>query len=148
VPLPDPFGALYQEAILTHYRRPHNRGALDAPDASATRVNPLCGETITVTVAIDGDRVSDIRFDGRGCSIAQASASMMTDAVRGLDSAQIADLSDRLRALVSGRGGKADPKLGDLNALGGVARVPARVACAMLPWETLADALAVVQAGR
>jgi nitrogen fixation NifU-like protein len=146
VPLPDPFGALYQEAILTHYRRPHNRGTLDPADASATRINPLCGETITVTVTTDDDRVSAIRFDGRGCSIAQASASMMTDAVRGLDATQVAELAGRLRTLVTGGG--ADPKLGDLNALAGVARVPARVACAMLAWDTLADALAVVQADR
>jgi nitrogen fixation protein NifU and related proteins len=146
VPLPDPFGALYQETILTHYRRPHNRGTLDPADASATRVNPLCGETITVTVTTDDERVSAIRFDGRGCSIAQASASMMTDAVRGLDSAQIAELAGRLRTLVTG--GETDPKLGDLNALAGVARVPARVACAMLAWNALTDALAVAQADR
>ena len=148
MPLPDVgaalLDALYQERLLQHYRRPHNRGTLDAPDAAATRTNPLCGESITVAVTLDGDSVGDIRFDGRACSIAQASASMMTEAVRGHTPAQIAALRAQLHQLVTG--GPADPALGDLLALSGVARVPARAGCALLAWDALADALAAVHA--
>ncbi len=131
------------ELILTHYRRPHNRGTLDAPDGLATRVNPLCGETLTVGVRLASGRVGEIRFDGESCSVGRASASMMTDLVRGLDASAIAALTARVRALVAGDpDAAADPALGELRALSAIARTPARAPCALLAWEALADAVA------
>jgi nitrogen fixation NifU-like protein len=130
------------ELILTHYRRPHNRGTLDAPDGVATRLNPLCGEQLTVGVRLVDGRVGDVRFDGESCSIGRASASMMTDLVRGLDVDAIAALTARVRALVDGDPvAAADPALGDLRALAAIARTPARAPCALLAWDALRDAL-------
>ena len=138
--------AAYQEQILHHFRHPHGKGVLESPDASATVRNPLCGEEVSVTVAIDrsadGDRVQDLRFESDGCSITQASASMMTELARGHTTQEIDALAARLRALVSG-----DPAAGPDDALGPavalrlVARVPARIPCAMLPWDALTRAL-------
>jgi nitrogen fixation NifU-like protein len=131
------------EVILAHHRRPHHRGVLEAPDGVGTRDNPLCGETLTVGVAFDGDRIRDVRFDGESCSIGRASASMMTDLVIGLTRDDVAALAARVRALVIGDpSAAADPTLGDLRALAEVRRTPARAACALLPWHALADALA------
>jgi nitrogen fixation protein NifU and related proteins len=131
------------EIILAHHRRPHHRGTLDAPDGIATRLNPLCGESLTVSVAVDGERVRDVQFDGDSCSIGRASASMMTDLVAGLTPAEIDVLVARVRSLVSGDPAAAvDPALGDLRALADIRRTPARAACALLPWNALIDALA------
>ena len=134
---------LYHEAILDHYRRPHGRGTLAEADASATKANPLCGETMHVDVTLDDDRVSDIRFECDACAIARASASMMTDVVRGCSATEIAALITRFRRFVTGKPSEPDDsELGPLVAFGIVRRTPARAACALLPWETLAEALA------
>lgn len=134
--------ALYQEQILQHYRRPHHKGVLDTPDATATAANPLCGEAITVMVRRDGERLTEVAFSGQTCAISQASASMMTDLVRGRTPAEIVALTTRLTALLRGdRTAAADPMLGDLRALAGVARIPIRIPCAVLPWRALTDAL-------
>jgi nitrogen fixation NifU-like protein len=134
---------LYHEAILDHYRRPHGRGALAEPDAIATKANPLCGETMHVEVAMEGDLVRDIRFECEACAIARASASMMTDVVRGRSVAEIAAFITRFRRFVTGKPNEPDDSgLGPLVAFGIVRRTPARAACALLPWETLAEALA------
>jgi nitrogen fixation protein NifU and related proteins len=134
---------LYHEAILDHYRHPHGRGSLPAPDTRASRANALCGETMHVDVALDGDRVLDIRFDCEACAIARASASMMTDVVRGRSTTEIVAFITKLRRFVTGKPNDPDDSdLGPLVALGIIRRTPARVACALLPWETLADALA------
>ena len=138
-----PTRELYHEAILDHYRRPHGRGALVEPDAQATRSNALCGETMHVDVALDEDRVSDIRFECEACAIARASASMMTDYVRGRSWAEITSFITRLKQFItSSPSAPDDPDLGPLVALGIVRRTPARAACALLPWETLSEALA------
>jgi nitrogen fixation NifU-like protein len=137
---------LYQELVLEHFRRPHGKGPLATSDAIATVRNPLCGEEITVAVALDHGgserRVLDVGFTGDGCSISQASASMMTDAVRGRTVEEIAALTAHLRALVRGDAMAAlDDTLGPLRALSGVARVPARAGCALMAWEALARAV-------
>ena len=134
--------ALYQEMILDHYRRPRNKGTLENADASAEMKNPLCGDEITLQVAFNGNGVADLRFSGRGCSISQASASMMTQLVKGKDADEIAALRTRFREMVLGDpSAGADEKLGSLRALSGVARFPARVKCALLAWNALENAM-------
>jgi len=135
--------ALYQDLILDHYRRPRGRGALDRPDARAGVKNPLCGDEIEVHLALDGARIREARFIGHGCSISQASASMMTQLVRGRTLAEVEALSHRLAAMLRGDPAAAgDESLGDLRAFAGVSRIPARVRCAMLPWEALEAGIA------
>ena len=135
--------ALYQELILDHYRRPRNKGTLENADASVEVKNPLCGDEIGLQVAFDGASVRDLRFSGRGCSISQASASMMTQLVKGKTGEEIEAIRRQFRDLMMGVESSADEaKLGALRALAGVARFPARVKCALLPWNALESALA------
>jgi nitrogen fixation NifU-like protein len=136
-------GALYQEMILDHYRRPRNKGTLEKPDASVEMKNPLCGDEITLQVAFNGDGVGDLRFSGRGCSISQASASMMTQLVKGKSAEEINAIRKQFRDLMLGTTSVADDsQLGSLRALSGVARFPARIKCALLAWNALESALA------
>ena len=136
-------GALYQEMILDHYRRPRNKGTLEHADASVEMKNPLCGDEITLQVAFNGNEVGDLKFSGRGCSISQASASMMTQLVKGKGAEEIDALRNRFREMVLGDpSAVTDEKLGSLRALSGVARFPARVRCALLAWNALESALA------
>jgi nitrogen fixation protein NifU and related proteins len=135
--------ALYQEMILDHYRRPRNKGVLENADASVQMKNPLCGDEIGLQVSFDGDGVGDLRFSGRGCSISLASASMMTQLVKGKSAGEIDAIRTRFRELMLGDTTAAtDPQLGSLRALSGVARFPARVKCALLAWNALESALA------
>jgi nitrogen fixation protein NifU and related proteins len=136
-------GALYQEMILDHYRRPRNKGTLENPDASVEIKNPLCGDEIGLQVAFEGNSVCDLKFSGRGCSISQASASMMTQLVKGKTAEEIDSIRKRFRDLMLGVSSAADdPRLGSLRALSGVARFPARIRCALLAWNALETALA------
>ena len=133
--------ALYQELILDHYRRPRNKGTLEKADASVEMKNPLCGDEISLQVAFDGDCVCDLRFSGRGCSISQASASMMTQLVKGKSTEEIETIRKRFRDVMLGDpSAAADEKIGSLRALSGVARFPARVKCALLAWSALETA--------
>ncbi len=134
--------ALYQEMILDHYRRPRNKGSLDNADATVEMKNPLCGDEIALQVAFDGDAVSDLRFSGRGCSISQASASMMTQLVKGKQREEIVLLRNQFRDLMLGVSPADERSLGSLRALSGVARFPARVKCALLAWNALETAMA------
>jgi nitrogen fixation NifU-like protein len=136
-------GALYQEMILDHYRRPRNKGALEKADATVEMKNPLCGDEITLQVVFEGNSVCDVRFSGRGCSISQASASMMTQLVKGKSGDEIDSIRKQFRDLMLGNVSTADEsQLGSLRALSGVARFPARVKCALLAWNALETALA------
>jgi len=140
---------LYREVILDHYRSPRNKGHLDSPAAVAQGVNPLCGDEITIELGFDGDRVSEIAVDGQGCSISQASASMMTEAIKGKSRAEIETLTRRFRDMMSLDGEadlELDPErpgavLGDLEALQGVRKYPVRIKCASLGWNVLLEAL-------
>ena len=133
--------ALYQEMILDHYRRPRNKGQIESPDETIVMKNPLCGDEITVQVKRDGDTISDIGFSGRGCSISQASASMMTQLVKGKKVEEIDSLRARFRDMVMGNEGEEDKSLGSLRALSGVAKFPARVKCALLAWNALEEGM-------
>jgi nitrogen fixation protein NifU and related proteins len=131
--------AAYQDLILDHYRKPRNRGRIPGAEASAAVTNPLCGDEIEIDLAFDGERVRDARFEGRGCSIAQASASMLTELVRGKTRAEVRALRERVRAMLTG--GPIDETLGPLVALSGVARFPTRVPCALMAWDAAERAL-------
>ncbi|MDQ3081574.1 MAG: SUF system NifU family Fe-S cluster assembly protein [Gemmatimonadota bacterium] len=133
--------ALYQEMILDHYRKPRNKGAVENADASIPMKNPLCGDEITLQVRFAGGAIEELGFTGRGCSISQASASMMTQLLTGKSIADVEVLRARFREMVMGDEAAADSSLGSLRALSGVAKFPARVKCALLPWNALASAL-------
>lgn len=134
--------ALYQEMILDHYRRPRNKGTMEHADATVPMRNPLCGDELTLELAMDGDVIRDVRFTGRGCSISQASASMMTELVKGKRADEIERLRERFRSMVMGDAEAAgDESLGKTRALSGVARFPARVKCALLGWSALEHGL-------
>ena len=131
---------LYREVILEHYRSPRNRGELDAPTCSADGANPLCGDEIHLEIELDGGRITDLRFSGQGCSISQASASMMTEQAKGLDRDGAAAAIEAFQQLML-TGEPGDYDLGDSEMLAGVAKFPARVKCASLAWKTLEQAL-------
>jgi nitrogen fixation protein NifU and related proteins len=132
---------LYRDVILDHNKRPRNFGKLEPSDAYADGHNPLCGDRLTVFLQMDGDRVADIRFEGKGCAISTASASMMTEAIKGRNKADIGQLFDKIHSLLTRQDAVADPSLGKLAALSGVREYPARVKCASLCWHTLNAAL-------
>ncbi len=132
---------LYREVILDHNRNPRNFGRLDPHDAEAKGHNPLCGDQLTLTLRRNGDRIEDLRFEGHGCAISMASASMMTEAVKGRDRTAATDLAARIHALLT-QDGASSEGLGKLAALSGVREFPARVKCASLCWHTLNAALA------
>ncbi|HLZ08195.1 MAG TPA: SUF system NifU family Fe-S cluster assembly protein [Chloroflexota bacterium] len=131
---------LYREVILEHYRSPHNRGRVPEPDVANRGRNPLCGDDVEISLSIVGDVVQDVRFTGRGCSISQASASMLTDAVKGKTMAETGQIVNGFKAMMRGESvGSVD--LGDLEALGGVRKYPVRVKCALLAWTTFQEGL-------
>ena len=136
---------LYQQAVLDHNNRPRNFGPLDSPNGSAQGYNPLCGDIINVEVVLDGDTIRDVGFQGDGCAISKASASMMTELVKGLNRGSAEELFELFHKSVTGEGGmdmvEAIDKLGKLAALTGVSAFPMRVKCASLPWHTLKAAL-------
>jgi len=132
---------LYRDVILDHNKRPRNFGKLEPSNAHADGHNPLCGDRLTVFLKMDGNRVEDIRFEGKGCAISTASASLMTEIIKGKDRAEIGGLFDKVHALLTKQDAVADPSLGKLAALSGVREYPARVKCASLCWHTLNAAL-------
>jgi nitrogen fixation protein NifU and related proteins len=135
---------LYQEIILDHYKRPRGRGLREPYGGEAHHVNPTCGDEVTVRVALDGTVLADISYDGMGCSISQASASVLHELLRGQGIGDALAVHDGFVALMGGRG-QVEPDeelLGDGVAFAGVARYPARVKCALLPWMAFKDATA------
>jgi len=134
-------GELYQQAILAHNRAPLNRGTLHPATHSATGANPICGDTVTVTLRVVDDAIEAIRFDGEGCAISRASASMMTEAVRGLTGAEIESLYAQLDRLIRAKPVDDVASLGELSVLEGLRAFPTRIRCATLPWKALLAAL-------
>jgi nitrogen fixation NifU-like protein len=132
---------LYQEVILDHSKRPRNFGELPGADRHAEGYNPLCGDQATVFLKLDGQRLSDVRFVGKGCSISTAAASLMTESVKGKTRAEAEALFERFHALVTAAPGAVRPEapaeLGKLAAFSGVSEFPMRVKCATLAWHTL-----------
>ncbi len=132
---------LYQEVILDHYKNRRHRGTLDAPSQAVDHNNPLCGDRIHLEILVDGDRLVDLRHSGEGCSISQASASMMSVAVVGRPTGEALELVEHFRRVMHGEDAPDEERLGDAVALGGVAKFPARVKCALLSWMALKDAI-------
>jgi nitrogen fixation NifU-like protein len=134
---------LYRDVIVDHNRNPRNFGKLEPADAHADGHNPLCGDRLTVYVNLDGDRVRETKFEGNGCAISVASASLLTEVVKGKSRAEVQRLFDDVHALLTRHDANIDlTKLGKLAALSGVREFPARVKCASLCWHTLNAALA------
>jgi nitrogen fixation protein NifU and related proteins len=140
--------SMYQELILDHYRHPHNRGLREPYDAQVHHVNPLCGDEVTLRVTLkdaNGEpTVADVSYDALGCSISQASASMMTEAVIGKTVREAMSINGAFLELMQSRG-TAEPdeeQLGDAVAFEGVSRYPARIKCALLGWMAWKDATA------
>jgi nitrogen fixation NifU-like protein len=134
---------LYQELILDHTKRPRNFGRLATANRKAEGFNPLCGDRVMVQLKLEGDTVREIHFEGSGCAISTASASLMTEAVKGLGLEEAKALFEKVHQLVTGESGLngGGPELGKLVVLAGVRDYPMRVKCASLPWHTFCAAL-------
>ena len=132
---------LYKEVILDHYRTPRNKGRLDPHDVALERNNPLCGDEIELFLKFDGENLEGIAFDGKGCSISQASASMMTEKVKGLSVKDASELAETIKSMMAGEADGDPNALGDLVSLKGVVKYPVRIKCALLGWNTLVEAL-------
>lgn len=135
---------LYRELILEHYRSPRNRGRLEEPDIATRGHNPLCGDDVEVSLQIVDGKVEDVRFQGKGCSISQASASMMTEAIKGKPVGEAHDLAEKLKSMMKGET-IPEGDLGDVEALQGVRKYPVRIKCALLAWTTLEEGLEIYE---
>ncbi len=127
---------LYQEIILDHYRRPRNKGKIVPAEIVAQEYNPLCGDEIEVTAKLAGGKITDLKFDGHGCSISQASASIMTQKLIGKTPAEAEAFIEQFLKMMRGNVPFGGKELGDLKALEGVLKFPVRVKCATLAWHT------------
>lgn len=136
--------SLYQEIILDHYKHPVGRGLREPFDGESHQVNPTCGDEITVRVRLAGQRVEDVSYDGQGCSISQASASVLHELVSGRPIGEAFGTHEAFVELMQGRGNVEPDEdvLGDGIAFAGVARYPARIKCALLSWMAFRDATA------
>ncbi len=132
---------LYQEIILEHYKSPKNRGSLKDPDATAEGYNPFCGDEISLSLQLKNGHVDNIAFTGSGCAISQASASVMTEAVKGKSVADVKDLFEKFSQMVKNGEISDVEEMEELAAFQGVSEFPTRVKCAMLAWNALKDGL-------
>ena len=143
--MPDGLNDLYQEVILDHYRRPRRRGMVDNPDLKSEGFNPFCGDQVILTLSLDGGgRIGEAAFEGEGCSISQASASMLTDRLAGKTLDEAEAMVRMFKGVMQGveLSEEDEEALGELVALQGVREFPIRIKCALLGWTTLQDAIA------
>jgi nitrogen fixation NifU-like protein len=133
---------LYQEVILDHNRRPHNFRTIDEPSRKQEGYNPLCGDRLTLYVKLEGDTISDVAFQGIGCAISKASASLMTDALKGKTIDEARGLFERFHEMITSPPETPAADLGKLSVLAGVREFPTRVKCASLAWHTMKAAVA------
>jgi nitrogen fixation NifU-like protein len=138
---------LYQEVIIDHQQHPRNFGVLEQATNRSEGFNPLCGDRISLYVDMEGDRIREVTFQGTGCAISTASASLMTEAIGGRTREETRAIWEQFRALVTGQAGRStddvddSPRVAKLHVLAGVREFPVRVKCATLPWHTLLAAL-------
>jgi nitrogen fixation NifU-like protein len=137
----DQLETLYRQVIMDHYKRPRNKGVLQDGSLTVDMNNPTCGDRIRLTMKIDGGKVDDVKFEGEGCSISMASASMMTEAIRGKDTESALRLAEMFSEMIQGKDVEQIEALGDAVALQGVAKFPARIKCATLAWKALEKGL-------
>lgn len=140
-------GDLYQEVILDHNRRPRNFRALDEASRRQEGYNPLCGDRLTLYVKVDGDRIADVAFQGSGCAISKASASLMTEAVKGKTVEEARALFGKFHEMVTSPPDSPAEGLGKLSVFSGVREYPTRVKCASLAWHTLKAAVEAEASG-
>ncbi len=137
--------SLYQEIVLDHYKSPRNQGLIQEPDMNAEGFNPFCGDRVVLTAGIDADgHIKAVGFTGEGCAISQSSASMLSEAIKGLDLEHATELIARFKGMMQGKdvSEEDEESLGDLVVLQGVRQYPIRIKCALLSWSTLQDAIA------
>jgi nitrogen fixation NifU-like protein len=132
---------LYQQVILDHNKKPRNFRKIETPTHTAEGYNPLCGDQLTIYLDLENDQVADVSFEGSGCAISKASASMMTQAVKGKSKQEAEELFKGFHTMVTGDEDVSDDELGNLKIFEGVREFPVRVKCATLPWHTLHAAL-------
>jgi nitrogen fixation NifU-like protein len=132
---------LYKEVILDHYKNPRNKRGMDAPTVSRRKNNPLCGDEIEIHAMLDNGVVKEVSFEGQGCSISQASASMLTESIQGKPLPEASVLVADFRGMMEGRVDPDEDAFGDLVALKGVAKYPVRIKCAVLAWDIFQEAL-------
>ena len=138
---------LYKEVILDHYKNPRNKRGLDDATVSRRKNNPLCGDEIEIHALLSDGEVKEVTFEGQGCSISQASASMLTESVRGKPLGEAGTLVADFRGMMEGRVEPDEDAFGDLVALKGVAKYPVRIKCAVLAWDILQEALGDAEGG-
>jgi len=138
---------LYREIILDHYRNPRHKGELPPPALKVEGANPLCGDELTMYLEVKDNHLADLRIKTQGCSISCASASMMAEAIQGKDLSEIDKIIERFKEMMLQKNGTPESaeQLGDLEALQGVKKYPVRIKCALLPWNTLIEALKAVR---
>jgi nitrogen fixation NifU-like protein len=142
--VPEPaFDELYREVVVDHYRRPRNHGVLGEATHRLEGVNPVCGDSIELDVKLVGDALEELMFRGQGCAISQASASMMTERLKGRDMEEAGSVLAQVRAMLVDGLEPSERELGDLAALQGVSKLPVRVKCAMLGWNVLEKGLGI-----
>ena len=139
---------LYSEILLDHYRLPRNKGRLEHPTVSVEGVNTSCGDQLTLDLEFDGDVLTHVSFQGKGCAISMASASMLTEVLEGKTIEEIERWITGFRQFIRDGKEPADLDLGDVASLGGVSQLPVRVKCATLPWTTLEEGLSRLSAKR
>jgi nitrogen fixation NifU-like protein len=132
---------LYKEVILDHYKSPRNKRELPGAELNCSKNNPLCGDEITIHAHLEDGRVAEVTFEGQGCSISQASASMLTEAMQGKSVDEAGFLTDEFRGMMQGGGDPDEDEFGDLIALKGVVKYPVRIKCAVLAWDVFQEAL-------
>ncbi|MFE8696662.1 Fe-S cluster assembly sulfur transfer protein SufU [Cytobacillus sp. FJAT-53684] len=132
---------LYRQVIMDHYKNPRNKGVLEDDSLTINMNNPTCGDRIQLTLKLDGEKVVDAKFEGEGCSISMSSASMMTQAIKGKNIEEALKLSEVFSQIMQGKDYEDDIDLGDIEALQGVAKFPARIKCATLAWKAMEKGL-------
>ncbi|MBO0998375.1 SUF system NifU family Fe-S cluster assembly protein [Bacillus sp. SD075] len=137
----DNLDTLYRQVIMDHYKKPRNKGMLEDGSMTIDMNNPTCGDRIRLTMKIEDGKVSDVKFDGDGCSISMSSASMMTQAIKGKDVNTALAMSETFSLMIQGKEYDDEMDLGDIEALQGVSKFPARIKCATLAWKAMEKGL-------
>ncbi|KQU20374.1 nitrogen fixation protein NifU [Bacillus sp. Leaf13] len=137
----DNLDTLYRQVIMDHYKKPRNKGMLEDGSMTIDMNNPTCGDRIRLTMKIEDGKVSDVKFDGDGCSISMSSASMMTQAIKGKDVDTALAMSQTFSLMIQGKEYNDEIDLGDIEALQGVSKFPARIKCATLAWKAMEKGL-------